>query len=151
MQYGTAIKGGSTEDKHGAWIDLSSFSISASRSVSGSNTSMRQIGLPSMSSFSITKSLDAASLLLLKECLSGKGVIAKINFLKTSENGLEVYMTYTFEDCLITSHSVSSNGSTPTESVTIAFSKFEQTFKDFDESGKASGNSAVSYDFKTMR
>ena len=151
MQYGSSIKGSATNSTNENWIDLNSFSISASRSVSGNNSSMRQIGLPSMNSFSVSKNLDAASLLLVKECLQGKGSTVKLEFLKTSENGLEAYMTYTFEDCLITNHSISSNGSAPTETMCITFSKFDQTFKDYDEEGKPKGNTAVSYDFKTMK
>lgn len=145
------VKGSSSSENYQNWIDIDSISFSSSRSISGSNTSMRQIGIPNISSISFSKGLCAASLNLIKETLIGKGQCAQIDFLHTDEGGVSAYLTIKLEDCLISNHSISASGGTPNETFNLCFTKIDLAFKEFDENGKGTNQVAFAYNFKEQR
>ena len=151
MKYGN-IKGDSSESMHENAIDISTFRVSSSRSVRTNSQSMREIGLPSISEIQITKPVCSASPLLIQEVLQGKGQDAEFQFLRTSPNGLECTCIYKVTDALLTSHSFGANANeSMEETFTISFTKIDISFKKIDSQGKVTNNTAIQFDFKSMK
>jgi type VI secretion system secreted protein Hcp len=63
-----------------------------------------------------------------------KGKTYKIDFVKTAvsaggEN--EIFLHYELENCLISGYSLSSGGDTPSESISLNFTKVTEKFQDY--------------------
>ena len=151
MKYG-AIKGDSTLAAFEGAIDLTSMRVSSSRSVRTNSQSMREIGLPTISEIQITKPICSASPLLIQQVLSGKGEKVEFSLFRTSPNGLECVCVYKVSDALLTSHSFGANANEGMEeSYTISFTAIDISFKKIDSQGKVTNNTAIQFDFKSMK
>lgn len=131
MQYET-ITGDVTENKHAGWVDIASFSLSVSRSINTpvGSTAKREVASPSVSEIQISKQMDISSYRWLEESLYGqKAVKCTINFLRTGTDGnLEVYATYIFSNCLVSSYSIGGGGGGSNESIAINYTKLEYSY-----------------------
>ena len=151
MKYGS-IKGDSSQASCEGLIDLTSMRVSSSRSVRTNSQSMREIGLPTISEIQITKPVCSASPLLIQQVLSGKGETAEFQLYRTSPNGLECVCVYKVTDALLTSHSLGANSNeVMEENYTISFTKIDISFKKIDNQGKVTNNTAITFDFKSMK
>jgi type VI secretion system secreted protein Hcp len=121
------IKGGVTAAGHEGWIELNSVQWGVSRTVSGptSGSSGRESSAPSISEMVVTKPTDIASAGLLRAALIGEGQEVTIDFCKTDKGHLNVYLSYTLFNTLISSDSLTSKGDQPEESISLNFTKFE--------------------------
>lgn len=130
------IKGDVTADGHDKWIEVNSFQWGVGRGISSPTgaSADRESSAPSVSEIVVTKATDISSPKLLNDAYQGEGVKVVIDFCKTDKGKLEVYMTYTLEDCMISGYSISSGGDRPTESLSLNFTKIE--FKNFPNKDK---------------
>jgi type VI secretion system secreted protein Hcp len=113
------------------WIEAGSFQFGAGRGISMSVGSgrEREATKPSLSEVTVTKSMDKSSPYLFLEACVGKATDkVVIDFVKTSADKLENYLKYTLYDALVSSYSASSGGEDPSESVSIAYNKFEMKY-----------------------
>lgn len=147
MKYGS-VEGDVTATGHEKWIEVNSFQFGVGRGISSptGGSADREASAPSVSEIVVTKPTDTASTKLFDESLEGEGQDVQIDFCKTDKGQLEVYMTYTLNNTLISGMSMSSGGDRPTESVSLNFTKIE-----FKNTGMGAANDtgspdAVTYD-----
>ena len=152
MDY-NSIPGDVTADGHAKWIELNSFQWGVGRGITSptGGSADRESTAPSVSEIVLTKETDQSSPKLLNESLQGEGQTVVIDFCKTDKGKLEVYMTYTLTDTMISGFSVSSGGDRPSESVSLNFTKVE-----FKNTGMGAANETgtpetVTYDLATAK
>jgi type VI secretion system secreted protein Hcp len=126
MKYDT-IQGDTTAAGHEKWIELKSCQWGVGRGISSPTGAAadRESTAPTVSEIVVTKDTDAATTKLLNEAYQGEGKTVQIDFCKTDKGNIEVYLTLTLENCLISGHSHSSGSERPTESVSLNFTSIE--------------------------
>lgn len=125
------IVGGSTEKDHKGEIPIGGFSVSAQGAQGiGSQSSGAGAGKVSVQSFSITKTLDKSSPLLFQAAATGQHIKeAVLSFTRKAGGKEQTYLKFDFQNVLISSvQDGNSGGETPTEQVTFAFQKVEESF-----------------------
>jgi type VI secretion system secreted protein Hcp len=147
VKYGT-LTGDVTESSHKQWIEVNSFQWGVGRGISSptGGSSDRESSAPSVSEIVVTKPSDSASSKLLDESLEGEGQDVTIDFCKTDKGKLEVYMSYTLNDTLISGYSLSSGGDRPQESLSFNFVKVAFKLVDNTATGASGTPSTVTYD-----
>lgn len=149
MNYNSlAIKGNVTEDGHKDWIELNSAQWGVGRGISSPTgaSANRESSAPSVSEITVTKLTDAASAKLLNEALQGEGKKVIIDFCKTDAGKLEVYMTFTLENTMISGFSISSGGDRPMESLSLNFTKVEYKHTPMGAAADTGSPETVTYD-----
>src|SRR5262245_27260122 len=124
MNYnGNEVPGDVSEDTHKDWIELTSFQWGVGRGISSPTgaSADRESSAPSLREITVTKASDQASNKLLLEALKGKGASVQIDFCRTAQGKLAVYMTYALLDVMISAYSTSSGGDRPQESLSLNF------------------------------
>jgi type VI secretion system secreted protein Hcp len=117
----TTIKG-----EEGA-IKLTSFEFSAT-SVADTTTGLAS-GKRQLSEIVVTKAADTTSVGIFKSFLTGENKQnVEIDFVTTEHEGAKPYLTFKFENVLISSYSLSSGGDRPTESISFNYQKIETTY-----------------------
>ncbi len=142
------IPGDVTADGHAAWIECFSLQWGVGRGISSptGNTKDRESSAPSVSEIVITKNQDKATALLLDAALQGEGKNVTIDFCKTDKGKLEVYMTYTLTNTMVSGYSLSSGGDRPSESVSLNFTKVEYKLITQNDDGSTGDPALVTYD-----
>ena len=123
MKYG-AIKGGVTASGHEGWIELNSFQWGLGRSISSASGS-RQGSVPSISEIVVTKLTDIATVALLREAFAGEGQDVSIDFCRTDEGTVTVYLSYTLTNTMISGNAITSGGDLPVETISLNFTKIQ--------------------------
>jgi len=143
-----AIKGDVTEEGHADWVELNSLQWGVGRGISSptGGSADRESSAPSISEITVTKDNDSASVKLLDEALEGEGKTVIIDFAKTDKGKLEVYLTYTLTNCMISGYSLSSGGDRPTESLSLNFTKVEFKNTPMKSANEAGSPETVTYD-----
>jgi type VI secretion system secreted protein Hcp len=146
------IDGDSTDDKHSAWCDITSYSLGASSpGHMGGGGGGGGAGKVSLSDLVVTKYTDKASPKLFQFCCEGKHV-KKVTLEMTAtygDAGVLTYLKIELEDAIITGYSMAGtgdHGSQPSETVTVGFSKIKQTYSPYDEKGKNPGDVPAGWD-----
>jgi type VI secretion system secreted protein Hcp len=124
LKYGDKIKGEVKEPAHRGWIELTSAqfgSVRRSRPLDGREG---RDGSSNATEITVTKKSDSTSVHLFREGLSGKEVVAVIDFAKPDGS---VYLRVEMTGTLISSYNLSESGKNPTESLTLSFTKVEIT------------------------
>ena len=126
MKY-DSIDGDVTAAGHEKWIEVNSFQWGVGRGISSptGGSSDREASAPSVSEIVVTKPTDIASVKLLDESLEGEGTDVTIDFCKTDKGQLNVYLSYTLNNTMISGFSMSSGGDRPLESVSLNFTKIQ--------------------------
>lgn len=143
------IKGDVTAKGFEDWIDLSSLQFGVGRGISmGVGTlSNREVSVPSLSEITISKNLDPASALLMKEAMAGAdGVKVEIVIVRTGNKEIEEVGRYVLENVLISGYSISSGGDRPSESLSLSYGKITADLKGSDKANKNGENIKVGYD-----
>jgi type VI secretion system secreted protein Hcp len=124
-----AINGDVTAEGHKQWIEVNSFQWGVGRGISSptGGSADRESSAPSVSEVVVTKPTDIASTNLLHEALQGEGVEVTIDFCKTDKGNLQVYLSYTLTNTMISGFSLSSGGDRPQESLSFNFTKVSMT------------------------
>lgn len=132
VKYGE-IKGDVTAEGHkgeDGWVEVQSFQFGVSRNIispTGGGKD-RESGAPNISEITVTKPTDVSTTGWLDNALQGNGVPCQIDFCTTNAGSLEVYQTFTLENCLISGFTMSSGGDRPMENISISFTKIEYQF-----------------------
>ncbi|MDB5306042.1 MAG: hypothetical protein JWO38_244 [Gemmataceae bacterium] len=154
MNYNSlAIKGDVTEGSHKTWIELNSFQWGVGRGISSPTgaSADRESSAPSVSEITTTKAQDAATIAIVNEALQGEGQTVIIDFCKTDKGQLEVYLTYTLTNCMISGYSISSGGDRPSESLSLNFTKIEVKNTPLGAAGETGSPTTVTYDLATAK
>lgn len=154
MNYdGLAIKGDVTEEGHKEWIELGSVQWGVGRGISSPTgaSADRESSAPSVSEITTTKSADVSSSKLVNEALQGEGKTVIIDFCKTDKGKLEVYLTLTLTNCMISGYSMSSGGDRPSESLSLNFTKIEYKLTGQGASGDTGSPASVTYDLAAAK
>lgn len=148
LKYGD-IKGETTQLTHKDWIEVNSFQFGVGRGISSGvgGGSKREATAPSVSEIVVTKSMDIASPLLLKDAIGGKAVTAKIELTQTDNSGKHVsFQKYILTNTLISGYSLSSGGDRPSESLSLNFTKIDSEYLDIDDKFASKTTGHVIYD-----
>jgi len=142
------IQGDATAEGHEKWIEVHSFQWGVGRGISSPTgaSADRESSAPSVSEITVTKDTDTSSTKLLNEAYQGEGVDVTIDFCKTDKGKLEVYMTYTLSNTMVSGYSISSGGDRPTESLSLNFTKIEYKNTAMTASNADGSPDAVTYD-----
>lgn len=151
---GDDIKGESQIDGHTDWIELFSYShgISMALTHDQSNT-MRTTGKPVHQEFTISKCLDAATPKLNEYCNKGDSIGQCTVLVARNDNGAALpIITYTLEDVVISSISVSGGGgSKPVENLSLNYTKIKWEYVQQKSSTEKKGNNSTVWDLKTNK
>jgi len=153
LKYGE-IKGETTQLTHKDWIEISSFQFGVGRGISSGvgGGSKREASSPSVSEITLTKTMDIASPLLLKDAVGGKAVTAKIELTQTDNSGKHVaFQKYILTNSLISGYSISSGGDRPSESLSLNFTKFDSEYLNIDDKFAAKTTGHVIYDISESK
>jgi type VI secretion system secreted protein Hcp len=148
LKYGS-IKGETTQVTHKDWIEINSMQFGVGRGISSGvgGGSKREATAPSVSEITLTKTMDIASNLILKEALGGKAVDVKIEVTQTDNSGKHVaYLKYVLTNTLISGYSLSSGGDRPSESLSLSFTKIDSEYLNIDDKFAAKTTGHVVYD-----
>jgi type VI secretion system secreted protein Hcp len=124
-----SIAGESTDKQYKGDINIESFSLGAQASI-GSASSGAGAGKATIQSFTITKALDKSSPQLLQDAVAGTRIPeAELFFAHRGKSSEQTYLKFDFSNLVVSSISdgQTSNGA-PTEQVTFAFQKLEESF-----------------------
>jgi type VI secretion system secreted protein Hcp len=124
------VKGESLDKTHKGKIDVLAWSWGLSNSGSAHMGGGSGTGKVNVQDISFTKYVDMGTSDLFYACASGKHLPkGKLIVRKAGENPLE-YLTYTFEDCLVSSISTGGSGGEErlTENVTLNFAKVKMEY-----------------------
>jgi type VI secretion system secreted protein Hcp len=139
------VDGESKDDKHDKWIDVLSvdWGNTSSRGTDGRPQRMvrprrgERAGDAEIKSLTLTKSYDAASVNLMKACAEGTHFPSVLIEMTTSQEEGSRFMKVELDNVIVSSYSMSGGeGSVPTESVTLNFSKFEYAYIKEHQRGK---------------
>jgi type VI secretion system secreted protein Hcp len=129
---GSKIAGESSADGYADASDILSFSWGATNPTTvGSGSTGLTGGKVQLSSFNIMKKTDKASAALFQHCCDGKHIAQAVVELRKATGdggGQKTFLKYTFHKLMVESIQWSGSGGgddTPTESVSLAFSKVE--------------------------
>ena len=152
MKY-DGIEGDTTEEGHKKWIEVSSFQWGVGRGIASpvGGSLDRESSAPSVSEITITKAQDTATIKLIDASFQGEGKTVNIDFCKTDKGKLEVYLTYTLTNTMISGYSISSGGDRPSESLSLNFTKVEVKMNQNDATGAGADSSNVTYDMSTAK
>jgi len=144
------IKGGSTDDKHKDWSEITGFSHGmAQQSIGGrSNEGGAYQSEVTHDPFVITKALDSASSKLYEALHNGVHIPKVIiELARPTGKTPMVYMRYTMTNVALNSvHSASDNSSTtsfPSEIVGMTYSTMQWEYTKQDDTGAAKGTIAT--------
>lgn len=128
-------------------IQLDSFQWGVDRAISSPSGGTRESGAPHVGEITVTKLMDRASPLLLQNSLVGQAVgPVTITFVKDAGTGPIRYAEYTLENVLISGYSVSSGGDTPSESISLSFTKITFKFTPTNPDGSLGTPIQTTYD-----
>jgi len=131
-------------------MEIYSFSWGGSNPITvGSGTSGMSGGKVSVSSFNVMKKTDKASPDLFQGMCTGKHFATATVTMRKSGGSQEPYLTYKFTDVMV--ESIQWSGSTggddsPTESLSLAFSKVEIEYKPQKDDGSMDEPARASWD-----
>lgn len=148
LKYGS-IKGETTQLAHKEWIEIQSLQFGVGRGISSGvgGGSKREATAPSVSEITLTKTMDIASNLLLKEALGGKAVDVKIELTQTDNSGKHVaFLKYILTDTVISSYSISTGGDRPSESLSLNFTKVDSEYLNIDSKFNSKTTGHVIFD-----
>ena len=154
LQY-DGIKGNVTAEGYTDHIRVESLHFGVSRGISmeAGNMANREASRPSLSEISLSKLADNSVTAIFKEAVTGSaGKKVVIKFVRTSSDKLQEYMSYTLEDCLVSSYSMSaSSEGEPMENITLSYSKIMINYSDFDKTNKSGNPQRVGYDLESAK
>jgi type VI secretion system secreted protein Hcp len=142
------IPGDVTAEGHEKWIELNSCQWGVGRGISSptGGAADRESSAPSVSEIVVTKSTDVASTKVLNEAYQGEGQKVQIDFCKTDKGKLEVFLTVTLTNCMVSGYSLSSGGDRPSESVSLNFTKVEFKNTGMGAAAETGSPDSISYD-----
>ena len=135
------------------WIELNSFQWAVHRSVtSGGGGKTRESAAPNISEIVVTKNLDSSSTKLYQDAVAGTfDTKVEIKLTTTTKDKVETYLAYEFENCGVSSYSMSSGGDRPTESLSLNFLKVTYMPSPLDKSRQVKKGAVDHYALLKMK
>lgn len=133
------LDGESQNDHYRGWFEVYSYSWGETQSTNHAGGGGAGVGKVSFSDLSLMKSTGKSSSKLFFTCASGRHIPAvQIEITTNRGENEELYLRYKLTDVLISSYQVSGDGgSTPTESLSLNFTKIEYMQRHFLPNGQA--------------
>lgn len=149
------VEGNVTADGYEKHIAVLSCQFGVSRAISmeAGNLSNREATRPTISEVTLTKLADNSVTSIFKEAVTGSaGKEVTIKFVRTGADKVQEYMSYTLENCLVSSYTISADAENePVENISLSFSKLMINYNDFDDSNKSGSPQRVGYDLKMAK
>lgn len=151
MKYGS-IKGQVSTEGFKDWIELSSLQFGVGRAViSGAGGAGREGANPNISEIAITKRFDVASSRLYQDAVAGSfDTKVEIKLTTTTKGKVDTYLAIELTDCGASSYMTSSEGGTPSESMSLSFTKIMYTPSPLDVQGSPKKGAILNYDLLKM-
>lgn len=147
------IKGESLDSKHKDEIEIHSFQFGVHQTGTGASGGGSGAGKASFSDFTIVKSADSSSPLLMVNCATGSHIKTGSLTVRKAGGDQQEYYIIKFNEILISNftNSGSGDGETPTESVSFNFSKIEFEYKTQKADGTLGGSGKGGWDLKANK
>ncbi len=145
------IKGESKEQNHDGWIYVDAVSMPIARSISeGATGVQRSNGTTMLADIVVSKTWDSSSPKMMLACAQGTFMDEVVIHLcsminKKNVTNLEIKLS----DVIVTSynfHGTSDQAPTPSEDITLNYTKIEWNYKKYKEDGSEDGNFPATYD-----
>jgi type VI secretion system secreted protein Hcp len=135
------IEGESTDAKHKGAIDLESWTWGQAQTGSHSSGGGGGAGKVAMQDFQFTMKVNKASPKLLLACASGEHIKKAVLTCRKAGKDQQEYLKVIMEDLLVSSYQTGchSGGLTPTEQISLNFSKIEMEYKEQKPDGSLGG------------
>lgn len=145
-----SIKGNVTAKDFEGCINCRTFGFSVGRAISmePGNCANREATRASVSEVTFSHEADISAVSLFNEAVKGStGKKVVFTFVQVSGDKLIPYMTYTLEDCLVSSYSISGDDEgNPMETISLSFTKIEVKYIDQTKSNAIGGQQVGFYD-----
>lgn len=147
------IEGESSDARHKGEIDVLSWSWGVSHSGAVGRGAGGGAGRASFHDFNFTHHVDKASPILMKACSTGQHIKDATITVRKAGEGQQDYLIITMTDLLVTSvsTSVSAEGDTTMEGVTLAFAKVDLEYKPQEPDGALAVGIHFKYDFRAHK
>ena len=145
------IDGEVNEQNHEKWIEINSVSESIFRSIAqGAKGAQRSNGETSLGDVVVVKQWDCSTSLLMSAVANGvyKDEVL-IHLCSTINDENCVNLEIKLKDVILSGHNFHATcdqSPTPTEEISMNYTKIEWLYKKFDEMGKDAGNFPAKYD-----
>ena len=148
-----AIKGESRDSKHKDEIEVLAWSWGVSQTGTTTSGGGGGKGKASFHDFNFTHRLDKASPVLMKACATGEHIKDATITARKAGKGQQEYLLITMTDVLVTSvsTSVSAEGDTTMEAVSLAFAKVDLVYKPQKPDGSLDVGVHFKYDLKSNK
>ena len=145
------IDGESQDDRHKGEIEVLSFSWGESQAGAVAHGGGGGAGKVSMQDFHFTMKSSKASPKLFLHCATGQHIKeATLTARKAGERPIE-YLKYKLTDILVSSYQIGSGGDTPSEEVSLNFTKLEVEYRTQNADGSLGSPVNAGWDLKTNR
>jgi type VI secretion system secreted protein Hcp len=144
------IKGEATDDKHAGEIEVLSWNWGMTQSGNTHNATGSGAGKVNVNDITITKYVDASTPNLMRHCARGKVCgSAILTVRKAGDKPLE-YIKLALTDVLVTSISTGGSGGEDrlTETISLNFAKFNNTYTPQKPDGSGAGEIIFKYDIQ---
>jgi len=144
------FEGEATDSKHKGWSIMYSMSAPLTRTTGGFEQSERALGATAVGNVTVVKDLDTASVKIQKACATGQKLPkVKVELCTTVESSSQPYLTYEFENVIVTNYDLEEPSDTnrlgPTEKISFTYTKATWTYCKFGIDGASQGKVTESY------
>lgn len=144
------FEGEATDSKHKGWSVIYSVSAPLTRATGGFEQSERAAGATAVGNVTLVKDLDAASVKIQKACATGQKLPkVKIELCTTVDSASQPYLTYEFENVIVTHYDLEEPADPkrlgPTERISFTYTKATWTYGKFGSDGASQGKVTESY------
>ena len=147
------IEGESKDAKHKGSIEISGWSWGAAQTGTSSSGGGGGAGKVAIQDAHFSMSVSKASPKLMLACASGDHIKQAVLTCRKAGKDQQEYLKYTFSDVLVSSFQTNgaSGGGTPTESLSLNFSKIEIEYKEQQHDGTLGGRIKTGWDVKANK
>jgi type VI secretion system secreted protein Hcp len=142
------VDGESDDATHKGELEIESFSWGASNPAAGAHGGGGGAGKVSMQDISFVMKTSKASPKLFLMCATGEHIKSATITLRKAGREQQEYLTIKLENVQITSYQIGGNGETPTDQVSINFTKIEFEYKPQKPDGSLDAPVKAGYDLK---
>jgi type VI secretion system secreted protein Hcp len=151
IDLGNGIKGESSQSGFEEQIAAESLQWGVGRAIGSFTSGIRETSRPNFSEVVFTKTMDISTNDIIVAMTKGKALeTVTISFVRDDGEVGFNYLTYELSDVFISAYSASSGGNTPSESVSLNFSKIKGTYKKLGADHSDSGENEFEYDLKAQ-
>jgi len=146
------VTGNVTTQGYQNWIQLSSITFAASRSITQTvgKVSNRNTSQPNIQQINISKPIDNASNALLENVLNGASLGTLQIHACSTDKQLTPYIKYELSDAMVTQyHEITGEDGLPQEQLTLSFTKLQRTYVPRNSAGQSQSPQIIGYNLET--